>query len=244
MLNAKINQIYFSLAHQFKKLPGSYQAKLFEWMLRFTPLLVMRRLPLSYGVYLKCFSGKNGSVILDCGAHVGNCAILFSRIAGPRGKVICLEPFEKSYHELVKRIAKLKLGNVIAVNKGLWHTSKKLSLDIFNNTLACRLSTNKHKNTAVQDTIQIECITIDDLVQHLNLDKIDLIKMDIEGAEIEALQGAGKTLTELRPQFAIASYHRREGRQTCVDVEKILYSFNYKCSSIFPPHLTTCGKPR
>jgi hypothetical protein len=67
--------------------------------------------------------------------------------------------------------------------------------------------------------------------------------MDIEGAEIEALQGAQHTLSNLRPQLAIASYHRRDGGQTYTAVEKIIAKYDYAIRTFFPPHLTTCGKP-
>jgi FkbM family methyltransferase len=56
-------------------------------------------------------------------------------------------------------------------------------------------------------------------LQELNLPHLDFIKMDIEGAEIEALIGAAKTLETLSPKLAIASYHRRDKSQTFGAVE-------------------------
>ena len=51
-------------------------------------------------------------------------------------------------------------------------------------------------------------ISIDNLVKERNIPKIDFIKMDIEGAELNALKGAIKTIQEFRPKLAIAIYHQ------------------------------------
>ena len=228
----------------FLALPDKWQNYIFEAILRLAPLPLIRRLPFSYGIYLRCCDQAGGGTIIDCGAHIGNCAILFSRLAGPEGCVICLEPFEGSYRRLMKTKNRLGLDNVIALNKGVWNESGRFPLEIFQDTVACRLHSGNATAGKASDAVTIECTTIDELVEELNLRRVDLIKMDIEGAEIEALQGARNTLAEFRPQVAIASYHHREGRPTAPTVEKILNGSRYDCKTFFPPHLTTCGKPR
>ncbi|MDJ0916053.1 MAG: FkbM family methyltransferase [Desulfobacterales bacterium] len=232
------------LARLFSVLPQGLVDSLFTGILNYLPLFILSRLPFSYGIYAKCYPGKNDGVVIDCGAHIGNCAILFSRLVGPKGLVVCLEPFEASYQVLLERIDRFNLGNVVAINKGLWNEAGVFSLETFEETISCRLKGEQAKPIPNDNEVKIECTTIDTLVKELKLTKIDFIKMDIEGAEIEALQGARKTLAELRPQVAIASYHHREGRPTASTVEKILNGSRYDCRTFFPPHLTTCGKPR
>jgi FkbM family methyltransferase len=232
------------LSYFLKCFPIHYQNYIFEIILKYAPLQLILRLPFSYGIYLKCFNNRKGSVVIDCGAHIGNCALLFSRAVGPTGVVICLEPFIESYQNLKKRIKKLKLRNVIAINKGLWHKSISLPLNVYSNSISCKVTMDQDKSATSKNTLGIECITIDKLVAELGLQSVDFIKMDIEGAEIEALQGASNTLMELKPQVAIASYHLRDGQLTYLEVEKILAGHNYNYNTIFPPHLTTCGGPK
>jgi hypothetical protein len=53
----------------------------------------------------------------------------------------------------------------------------------------------------------IRLTTVDALVRQFGLDRVDLIKMDIEGAEVRALRGATETIRRFRPRLAIATYH-------------------------------------
>ena len=55
---------------------------------------------------------------------------------------------------------------------------------------------------------RVETITIDDLVSEEKLKRVDFIKMDIEGAELEALRGAENTIRQFHPKLAISLYHK------------------------------------
>ncbi|GAH16227.1 unnamed protein product, partial [marine sediment metagenome] len=88
----------------------------------------------------------------------------------------------------------------------------------------------------------IKVTTIDRVVEELKLTRLDMIKMDIEGAEIEALQGSEHTLEALKPCLAVASYHKRNSEKTFQAVESYLIQKNYSVRTFFPPHLTTCAK--
>lgn len=160
-------RIFYYLISFFKRFPKELQHKIFEWILRYLPLSLVRKLPFSYGVYLQCYSNSDAGVILDCGAHVGNCAILFSRLVGPDGLVVCIEPFKDSFNRLVERIERMKLKNVVAVNKGLWKTSETLNLDVFQNTIGCRLTSTFTSNALKKSSNLINCTTIDDLVEEV-----------------------------------------------------------------------------
>lgn len=222
--------------------PEKFRHGLFTIVLNFFPISLIKKIPCSYSAYLKCYYPQQGDVIMDCGAHIGNCAILFSRLVGREGFVIAVEPFEESFNILEKRIHRLKKKNIISINKGVWNKTANLPLSVFENTIACKIS--EDINTDPARDHNINCVTIDQIADELRLNRLHLIKMDIEGAEIEALEGARNTINRFNSNFAIASYHRRSGHQTYKIVENMLSGNGYKVDTFFPPHLTTCGVRR
>ena len=60
-----------------------------------------------------------------------------------------------------------------------------------------------------------------------DINKLDFVKMDIEGAEIEALEGCIVTIKSLSPNFAIASYHIVNGEPTYIKLEKFFEKIKY-----------------
>jgi hypothetical protein len=85
--------------------------------------------------------------------------------------------------------------------------------------------------------------SLPDLVSRYGLTRLDFVKMDIEGAEIEAIEGAGSVLSTLKPKFAIASYHRRNGRPTAETLERLFREVGYSSITGFPEHMTTYASP-
>jgi hypothetical protein len=80
--------------------------------------------------------------------------------------------------------------------------------------------------------VQKEAVRIDDWVLNNNIKKLDFIKMDIEGAEIEALDGCVETIENLKPNFAIASYHIVNGEATYIKVEEFFKKRNYPYKTV------------
>ena len=143
-----------------------------------------------------------GDVVIDCGAHIGG----FTRVALDAGAhlVVAVEP-ERSNAESFRRnlAAEMKSGRVKLVQKGVWDTSGKLSLNLSDvgDSHSMVVPQKGEKKEA------IEVITLDALAAELHLPRVDFIKMDIEGAERNALGGAKKLLKRWRPRLAISSYH-------------------------------------
>ena len=229
------------IASLLKKLPINFQIKLYEIVLKYIPFWLLMRIPCSYSTYLECNFPDKGDVIFDCGAHVGNCAIIFSRLVGKTGLVISLEPFEEAFSLLNERLRRLKLDNVIALKKGVWNQPDQLPVTVLSDTLYSRIDPEKISEFSASDST-IKVTTIDRVVEELKLTRLDMIKMDIEGAEIEALQGAAHTLETLKPCLAVASYHKRNNEKTFQAVESYLIQKNFAVKTFFPPHLTTCAK--
>lgn len=85
-------------------------------------------------------------------------------------------------------------------------------------------------------------VKLDDEIKNLGINKVDFIKMDVEGAEIEAIEGCKNILKNNNVNLAIASYHIRNGEETYKKLEPMLNNFGYKTKTEFPEHLTTYAR--
>jgi FkbM family methyltransferase len=121
--------------------------------------------------------------------------------------VVAIEPAPENLACLRRNLAsELAAGRLVLCPKGVWDRNDSLVLE--------RAPGNSgHDRVLVGPTPGrnapvVPLTTIDKLVRDLRLDRVDFIKMDIEGAEQRALAGARDTLARYRPRLAIAGYHR------------------------------------
>ena len=148
---------------------------------------------------------KPGDIVIDCGAHVG----IFVDQALQRGaaKVVAVDP-DPTQLECLRRnfAAEIETGKVVLVPKAVWSSPGKMSLHVgTENSGMSSLVKNRGG-----DEVVVDVTTIDDLAAELELPRVDFIKLDIEGAEREALKGAMGTLIKDRPRLLIDSYHRKD----------------------------------
>ena len=143
-----------------------------------------------------------GDIVLDCGAHLG----VFTRQALRAGAklVVAIEPGPQAIQCLKRTFApEIAAGSVIVEPQGVWNREAHLRLYSNGDTA---VSTVFGPDSA--PSVSIPLTTIDLLVSVRGLNKVDFIKMDIEGSERQALAGARRTLMQFKPRLAIASYHR------------------------------------
>jgi FkbM family methyltransferase len=147
---------------------------------------------------------RSGDIVLDCGANVG----VFARHALEAGArlVVAIEPAPATLECLRRNLAEeIASGRVIVYPKGVWDKDDRLTLYVDpGNTAAASFL---HADPKFQQVQQVPLTTVDKLVTELALERVDFIKMDIEGAEPNALRGARQTLARFHPRLAISSYH-------------------------------------
>ena len=158
-----------------------------------------------HNIYGTGIDGVNrGDVVLDCGANVGT----FTKTALNRGArlVVAIE-ISPSAIECLRRnfAAEVSQGRVIIYPKGVWNEPTYLEMAMVqdwnpaaNSVVFSRASAGK---------IRVPVSTVDLIVEELHLDRVDFVKMDIEGAEKQALLGATATIRHFRPRMAISSEH-------------------------------------
>ena len=144
---------------------------------------------------------RSGDIVLDCGGHIGTFARFALDERGAR-QVVSFEPDKSNaacYRVNLER--EIRDGRATLVEAGLWDQPGSLSFTPDNNG-------NSGSGVVSQvGELEIRTVTIDSVAEELGLDRVDFIKMDIEGAERRALAGSCSVLRNWAPRMAICTYH-------------------------------------
>lgn len=182
-----------------------------------------------FDFYQHFYKVKHGDVVIDAGANCGHLSIYFSKLVGADGHIYAFEP-DKFNIQKIKDNCELNgdLSDNISIEDLLiWNQNTELD---FYEAGTVGSSAVWIPDNAI--CTKKQAITIDDWVVKKNIQKLDFIKMDIEGAEIEALEAIEKTIQQYKPNFAIASYHVVNGKQTYIKVEAFFQKIGYPYKTI------------
>ena len=148
-----------------------------------------------------------GQTVYDVGANIGFFTILCSRLVGPHGKVYAFEPIPENLVTLRHNIALNKLTNVVVVEQALsastgtaemfvspWSAFHSLNVD----------GASKRENHGPDGgQITVETVTLDEFVKGDGVSAPDLIKLDVEGAELLVVEGMRETLRSVQPLLLV-----------------------------------------
>jgi len=134
---------------------------------------------------------EEGMNIVDIGANIGLYSIISAKRVGINGKVFVYEPEPTNINFLKKNIDSNNLKNVFIETKAMSNSAGNTKLFITKDNKGTHSLAN---NRSVKDYINIETDTLDNSLKKYGSPKIDIIKMDIEGAEILAIDGMRETI--------------------------------------------------
>ncbi len=173
---------------------------------------------------------KKGDTVIDIGANIGYYAAILSNCVGENGQVHCFEPDVSNFTHLEKATKAYK--NIIINNKAVGpkteklkiYTSKELNVD--------------HRTYEPEDydkVIEIDAVSIDNYfsgTELVEVQKIDFIKMDIQGFEMQAIQGMTKTLANNQNIKLISEfwpYGLKKAGSSVTDYFNFLQSLHFNC---------------
>ena len=143
---------------------------------------------------VKEFNIQRGNIVFDIGAHIGKYTVEAARKVGTEGKVISIEPCPPNFAMLKENISLNHLKNVELVNMAAWNCSEQLKFFIGVSSAQGGAYTNYGLSS-----IMVKAERIDKIIADAKLSHVDWVKIDVEGAEYEALQGLEKTLDRFKP---------------------------------------------
>lgn len=138
------------------------------------------------------FLPKPEDIVIDCGAYDGGTAVRFVNMGC---KVYSFE-MERGNYQKARKLAEEK--NFVIEN---------LALGAFNHSIHYSANGIASRIDA-QGSETAQVVTIDNYVREKNLPRVDFIKMDVEGAELDILRGAAITISRFKPILALSAYHK------------------------------------
>jgi FkbM family methyltransferase len=183
---------------------------------------------------------RPGMVLIDAGANIGEITLVAAKLVGTSGQVVAFEPMADIAASLERNIADNHLDHVVLARLGLADAISSAPIyascgqgqsDEENHGLGSLYGGDSPANSPVQN---IQLTTLDAYLQEHPVSRLDVIKIDIEGAELPCLKGAARTLQRHRPILIIeiqeqtsmvAGYHQE-------DILDYLESFGYAFHTI------------
>ena len=142
-----------------------------------------------------------GMCVVDAGANEGLFTILAARIVGESGIVHAFEPSPREQGRLEANLAVSRLSNVRVHRSALGRAPGMTTLHVAgarhpgHNAIGGFI----YAGTVEEESVEVEVGTLDQAARDEKLTRLDLLKIDVEGAEVEVLHGAGEVLGQLRP---------------------------------------------
>ncbi len=160
---------------------------------------------------------RAGATFFDVGANVGYYSILASRLVGPEGKVVSFEPLLRNLSYLQRHVELNRASNVRVLPFAVSNENTLLSFSTGEN------SAMGHLDRGGSGEILVQAVTLDQMADRLGL-MPDVIKMDVEGAEMDVFRGAERIMSEGRPTVFLST-HSAQLRTDCLAfLEGIGYS--------------------
>ena len=165
-------------------------------------------------------SVSEGAVVYDLGAHVGFYTLLASKAVGPLGKVVSFEPFPRNLRFLRQHLTLNEARNVDVIEGAVSATTSKICFKIGGSSTKGRV--------ARDGELEVQVHALDDLYEAGRIPQPQFIKIDIEGAEADALMGAAGLLRRAHPTIFLATHGKDVHRKCCT----LLSGFGYDLQAI------------
>lgn len=147
---------------------------------------------------------RPGDIVLDVGTNIGETLLHFAKLVGESGYAYGFEPDSRNFKNVNANIALNEFKNLHVFNLGV--SDKKETVRLFRvdpHNLGMNRILNENEAKAFDDFTTIETDTLDNVIAENNIDRVDVIKIDIEGYEMHALRGAKGLIRKFKPKLFI-----------------------------------------
>lgn len=177
------------------------------------------------GIYERFFKPDKGQVVIDVGAHIGSFTVKASMEVGGEGHVVALEPSSSNFKMLRMNVQANHCDNVTALNVAAGSKEDTGLLKLY-----ARPGGNSFYRRELEDvgTERVSITTLDSVTAQSDFGRVDFIKIDVEGYELEVLRGAAKTLDSFHPNIAMETHDFGPSSE---ELAQYLQQFDYSVKS-------------
>jgi len=168
--------------------------------------------------------------VMDIGAGIGEFAIAAAGSA-TQGRVLAFEPFAPSFRLLERNVVLNRIVNIEVFNEAVTGQTRSLGLDVSSGEPAMFESVDLITGEG-NDRVPIVSAALGDIVRRLGIDRLDLLKLDCEGAEYDILLNSPPDVIE-QVQRIVMEYHDQTTDHTHVDLEQFLVGAGFEVEA-FP----------
>jgi FkbM family methyltransferase len=179
--------------------------------------------------YFASYRPVAGDVVFDLGANCGVSTYHLSRLVGTHGRVFAFEPDPANYSLLLRNIEHHQLHNVVPINKAVGATTGRRVFHDEGNLGSGFADLVSRPEGA--SAISVAVTSLADAVAELGVERLSFVKMDIEGAELEVVEGSLDFLRGRDVAFAIDTNHVVDGELTYRRVEALFRKAGYDARS-------------
>jgi FkbM family methyltransferase len=183
---------------------------------------------------------RNGMTVFDVGSNIGDAAITFGKIIGDTGALHCFEPGEYAFKKLVDNTSKNPIKNIITNNVAVGDYNGFIKFHIYPkthsswNSVKCRPLKDYGIDLQHEKVTDVPIITLDQYCEKNNVLRINLLKIDTEGYELQCLNGAKKLFTEKRIDRCIFEFGQTTFDQgnSSINLKDFFSSVGYTINNI------------
>ena len=170
---------------------------------------------------------EEGGIAVDIGSHIGYHTLFLSKNVKESGKVVSIEPHPVNFQLLKRNLKENNCNNVVPIEAALSETN------CYGKLYSAKYSSEYSINCNGQKKyLPVRVFSLDSLLETLHIDNVNLIKIDVEGAELPVLKGAEKTLTESKRLSIICEIHDPQTNNSDCAVCKYLTSKGFMIKTI------------
>ncbi len=174
---------------------------------------------------------KEGSVVMDIGANIGYYSAIFSDLLGSNGMVICIEPHPES-----SSLLKLNMEgrpNTTVLRCALGSSRSEGWLLTPERVLNLARLVHDVEDQRAGEYHRVSISTVDEIVERLKLPRLDLIRMDVEGSELDIISGGDLTLRRFRPRLCVEVHPKELGLRKTHSLLRQLSSLYQNTTLVF-----------